>query len=176
MENYPRAYVEYLVHFHATRDYFECHEIMEEFWLEANKESKYLALIQLAVAVYHERQGNINGSLRLYRKVLSHMRTNRNLLEELGLNEDELEHDIKTRMKSVMYESPYEPMDLPLDEELELYCQRIAKQQGLIWKMDDRKATDELIYKHRLRNRDDVIEARQMSLIQKQKQREQQTT
>lgn len=31
---YPAEYLEYLVYFHADRDYFECHEILEEYWKE----------------------------------------------------------------------------------------------------------------------------------------------
>lgn len=31
---YPEAYVAFLHEFHTTRDYFECHEILEEYWKE----------------------------------------------------------------------------------------------------------------------------------------------
>ncbi|WP_371919095.1 DUF309 domain-containing protein, partial [Pseudomonas sp. 2822-15] len=48
---------------------------MEEYW-KKNKEKHWHTLIQLAVAIYHERQHNYDGSLRLYRKVLSAIRTN----------------------------------------------------------------------------------------------------
>lgn len=56
MPIYSESYIDYLIHFQATRDYFECHEIMEEYWLENDRDKKWLTLIQLAVAVYHERQ------------------------------------------------------------------------------------------------------------------------
>ena len=29
---YPEAFISYLIEFHATRDYFECHELLEEYW------------------------------------------------------------------------------------------------------------------------------------------------
>lgn len=29
---YPPEYIEFLYHFHCDRDYFECHEILEELW------------------------------------------------------------------------------------------------------------------------------------------------
>jgi len=32
---YPEPYLEYLIQFHAERDYFECHEILEEYWKSA---------------------------------------------------------------------------------------------------------------------------------------------
>jgi predicted metal-dependent hydrolase len=29
---YPQAYVAYLAEFYGSRNFFECHEIMEEYW------------------------------------------------------------------------------------------------------------------------------------------------
>ena len=60
--NFPQKYIEYLVHFHGDRDYFECHEILEEYWKKidnGNKESIWVGLIQLAVANYHHRRKNL---------------------------------------------------------------------------------------------------------------------
>ena len=34
MTQYPEAYTDYLCYFHGARDYFECHEVMEEYWKE----------------------------------------------------------------------------------------------------------------------------------------------
>ncbi len=61
---YPKAYIDYLVEFHATRDYFECHEILEEYWKEdpPKKRKRYwVGFIQLAVALYHHRRQNTAG-------------------------------------------------------------------------------------------------------------------
>ena len=33
---YPEAYIEYLMYFHGNRDYFECHEVLEEYWKEVS--------------------------------------------------------------------------------------------------------------------------------------------
>lgn len=52
---YPKAYIEYLVHFHSDRDYFECHEILEEHWKQDGRNKGWLVLIQTAVAFYHYR-------------------------------------------------------------------------------------------------------------------------
>ena len=29
---YPTEYIQFLIHFHGDYDYFECHEILEEYW------------------------------------------------------------------------------------------------------------------------------------------------
>jgi predicted metal-dependent hydrolase len=48
-------------------EFFECHEVLEELWLESGgAEKQFLqGLIQVAVAFYHLRQGNFVGSRRL---------------------------------------------------------------------------------------------------------------
>ena len=47
--------------------FFECHEVLEEAWLEASGEQRTFlqGLIQIAVAFYHLRRENIIGAGRL---------------------------------------------------------------------------------------------------------------
>lgn len=61
MSKYEALYLEYLVYFNRDRDYFECHEVLEELWLEQNKEPVYKGLLQVAVGMYHFRNQNIRG-------------------------------------------------------------------------------------------------------------------
>ncbi|WP_280768295.1 DUF309 domain-containing protein [Salipaludibacillus daqingensis] len=174
MKNYPEPYLDYLIHFHASRDYFECHEIMEEYWLENNRQKKWLALIQLAVAVYHERQKNYSGSLRLYRKVLSHLRTNKSMLDDLSIHQADLEQLVKSRIKNILNDGDYQPMNIPIfDEDLIHQCVQLAEEKGWKWLSSEEKE-QELIFRHKLRDRSDVILARQHSLIKKKKEREEQ--
>lgn len=42
---YPTAYIKYLFHFHTDRDYFECHELLEEHW------KQYDAVIALGTVI-----------------------------------------------------------------------------------------------------------------------------
>lgn len=52
--NYPQAYIEYLEYYHGARDYFECHEVLEEYWKEnpsSPLSAAWVGLIQLAVAM-----------------------------------------------------------------------------------------------------------------------------
>ncbi len=80
---YPKAYVAFLHEFHTTRDYFECHEILEEFWKEdpPDQRKKYwVGLIQLAVALYHQRRGNGKGAKRLISNSLHILDSDRNVL------------------------------------------------------------------------------------------------
>lgn len=154
MNDYPSAYIEFLVQFHGSRDYFECHEILEEFWKEEDKPKHWQVLIQLAVAVYHERQNNEKGSLRLYKKVLNFLRTNPNVLFELGIDADRLKVIVKNRIRSVLEDSPYEPLDLPLiDENLTLHCKQICEQQNIVWCGKEDLENEQLIFRHKFGDR-----------------------
>ncbi|SDY60283.1 hypothetical protein SAMN05421736_102386 [Evansella caseinilytica] len=171
MDKYPPAYYTFLIEFHGTRDYFECHEIMEEHWKD-DKQKKWLALIQLAVAVYHERQHNIAGSLRLYRKVLNHLRNDSGTFTEIAIDVEKLVQMIKSRIKNILKEGSYTPMNLPLtDEHLMEQCRRHCQENGLEWCGTENTEDISLIYRHRLRNRSDVIQERLHSLKRKEKER-----
>ncbi|WNS46143.1 DUF309 domain-containing protein [Paenibacillus sp. MMS20-IR301] len=56
-------YLAYLIYFNRDRDYFECHEVLEELWLEQQRDPLYKALLQVAVGLYHFRNGNVRGAL-----------------------------------------------------------------------------------------------------------------
>ena len=58
---YEPLYLAYLVYFNRDSDYFECHEVLEELWLAKDRDPLYKALLQVAVGLYHFRNGNIRG-------------------------------------------------------------------------------------------------------------------
>jgi hypothetical protein len=62
---YDRLYVEFLYFFNVTRDYFECHEVMEELWMEQGRSPFCQGLLQVAVSLYHFRGGNRSGAVKL---------------------------------------------------------------------------------------------------------------
>ena len=171
---YEEAYLDYLIHFHASRDYFECHEIMEEHWLAHERDVKWLTLIQLAVAVYHERQCNWSGSLRLYERTLTHLTNHPQILIDLGIDEYILLEHVKERIRRVKNREAYEPFNLPLtDDELIRQCRERANSLQLTWLSEDSQDEDNpLVYKHKQRDRSEVIQARQEALFKKKKERE----
>jgi predicted metal-dependent hydrolase len=85
---YPKEYLQYLIHFHGNRDYFECHEILEEFWKKKdprNKHSIWVGFIQLAVSNYHHRRGNFKGAQKTLKKALEIFHSKENSITKLGL-------------------------------------------------------------------------------------------
>ncbi|UCZ54708.1 DUF309 domain-containing protein [Bacillus shivajii] len=171
MSYYPKAYIEYLLHFHGTRDYFECHEVMEEYWKEYGGK-KWLTLIQLAVAVYHERQNNQKGSLRLYEKTRYQLTNDPKLFESIGIDPKVLAEIVTNRIQRVRVNGPYQPLNIPItDDELIRLCKQQCSQKGYRWCGIENMDNKNLIYKHKLRDRSEVIQEREDALERKLKAR-----
>ncbi|MEO4053277.1 DUF309 domain-containing protein [Solibacillus sp. CAU 1738] len=72
-------FVDYCTYFNGNQDYFECHEVLEEYWkIEApgNKEHALVGFVQLATAMYHWRRGNEQGAYRVLNKSLTLLKKN----------------------------------------------------------------------------------------------------
>ncbi|WHX50883.1 DUF309 domain-containing protein [Paenibacillus woosongensis] len=65
MTAYDPLYVAFLIYFNRDQDYFECHEVMEELWLKQDKDPLYKGLLQVAVGLYHFRNGNVTGGRKM---------------------------------------------------------------------------------------------------------------
>lgn len=176
MVNYPDAYLEYLFHFHGSRDFFECHEIMEEYWKEHPddpRSSTYVGLIQIAVAMYHHRRGNIPGAVKMLQASL------RNLRDEdaasLGLDAAGLRRMLQFRLERLTgAEAPYEDMNLPItDRNLVRQVAAICEERSADWCRSSDMNDPELIHRHRLRDRSGVIEERQRAIKERSQAKEQ---
>jgi predicted metal-dependent hydrolase len=70
---YPASFLQFTEKFNAG-EYYECHDLLEEIWME-NKSDKFLqGLLQLAVGLYHLEYGNVKGAREMLgsaRKYLS---------------------------------------------------------------------------------------------------------
>ncbi|MCU7556787.1 DUF309 domain-containing protein [Macrococcus capreoli] len=149
---FNQAFKSYIYHFHTHRDYFECHEIMEDAWkakLKYTKRDPEVALIMLATALYHLRRNNLRGALTLLHKAYHLFIMNRSFLNQY-LNVDLLLETIQTLQHDLHYESIIIPVH---DKHLIQYAQS--------------DITDEIIHKHQLRDRSEVIRLRQQALNNK---------
>nr|WP_286883907.1 DUF309 domain-containing protein [Aneurinibacillus sp. UBA3580] len=68
---YHRLYIEYLYYFNVKQDYYECHEVMEELWLNEGRNRLLQALLQVAVGLHHFRNGNVEGAIHLFEAALA---------------------------------------------------------------------------------------------------------
>ncbi|KMY50649.1 DUF309 domain-containing protein [Peribacillus loiseleuriae] len=165
---YPKEYVSYLVHFHASRDYFECHEILEEYWKEVSpreRDSYWVGFIQIAVALYHYRRGNLAGAIKTIRKADSILQMNPAQIRKLGIEYDELMELIHDITEKITLKKPYQSVSLPIcDKKLIEACLAGCREAGYRWMKESDLNDSLLINRHVLRDRSEVITERNKQL------------
>ncbi|MHA7963411.1 DUF309 domain-containing protein [Paenibacillus sp. CAU 1782] len=168
MKDYPDAYCSYLIEFHATRDYFECHELLEEHWKNHPQDgysAMWVGLIGVAVGQYHERRGNLRGAAKSYSHAMGRLREAN--LELLGLDTIKLIRQLEERSAAAEHALPYADMMLPLaDRNLLERCVKTCVELGLEWGAPSPMGDEGLIHRHKLRDRSEVIAAREEALKQ----------
>jgi len=176
---YPQPYLDYLVQFHVERDYFECHEILEEYWKSAPpKERKpvWVGLIQIAVALYHQRRGNQSGAIKMLTSAHSLVQQHQSAIQELGLDNTALLHLLSERLDEMKQGKSYHSLSLPiaepsLQDAYEQACLCRNTPQICVSNMDDAY----LLNKHTLRDRSDVYAERLRQLQLREERRNHQT-
>ena len=165
---YPKEYIDFLVHFHGDRDYFECHEILEEYWKKtdpANKNSILVGLILLAVACYHHRRENFNGAKRTLEKSIAIFKKNDIELQHMGIDPTHLIGALNLKLKDIRLENKYSSFSLPItDQSLLSTCQKMCLQNNLTWCQESDIQNKELIHRHATRDRSEVISERLKAL------------
>lgn len=169
-ENRPEAYVRFLAHYHGDRDFFECHELLEEYW-KAHPESPFrqtwAVLIQAAVGMYHHRRGNAAGAVKSFEGAMRKWEPEQ--LRELGIDAAAWRRRLEEAAEAARAGSPYRDVDIPLaDGRLEAQARQLCEQAtGAPWGSPSRMDDLELLHRHARRDRTDVIEARQASLARR---------
>jgi len=118
---YEQLYVAFLVYFNRDRDYFECHEVLEELWLARERNPFYKALLQVAVGLYHFRNGNVRGGTILLNRAAEGLSIYPEVA--LGINLGKLAAEVHEYAKQLESygEQPFSYYDLTievLDDEL----------------------------------------------------------
>lgn len=178
---YPAAYIEYMAHFHGARDWFECHEIMEEYWKEETSQTRkrqWLALVQIAVGLYHERRGNVRGALKMLSSALEHAE----FIDwgSIGLNGKVLKKELKDRKARLLasqkgsdFAQDYSEWNYPIEDPILLdLCTRSCTDKGWDWCTNGSHHDAAIRDKHLLRDRTDVIKARQQAYEARKQERQ----
>lgn len=175
MITFPNAYVSYLVEFHASRDYFECHELLEEYWKEHPQDplaDTWVGFIQLAVGLYHERRGNLRGALKMF--VQAEKKLSVSPLEELGIDKNSLLKQLVPRREALLAGIKMDYVDINLriiNDELLSLCHCSCEERGLKWGRPSPLGDESVIHRHTRRDRSDVIAARQEAYTAKKRER-----
>ena len=161
---YPKEFIHYLSEFHGSRDYFECHEILEEYWKEhlpLDRESVWVGFIQLAVGMYHYRRNNFSGALRTLQKANQILSQHSMEVEQLGIDYNSLLSLLHNSIHNVQNKEPYTSPTLPIrDPALIKACQLKCGEYGYTWNCKSDLSDSLLVNRHATRDRTEVIQER----------------
>lgn len=165
---FSKSYIAFLIHFHGDRDYFECHEVLEEHWKMngMERDSIWVGLIQVAVSLYHYRRGNIKGSLKLINKALHLLSYKKDEVLALSIDYDHFISKLKNSRVKIANHIPYSPINIPLNnQQLFATCKKQCENRGYEWGNHYDKAPDHIVHKHILRNNPKPVSKRQYALV-----------
>lgn len=169
---YAKPYIEYLVYFHGQRDYFECHEVLEEHWKsEGTIQGHYwVGLIQIAVSLYHHRRKNFAGAEKMMNSAIENIKQNQSQLPKIGLDPNKLLKKLEDYLSRIQKNEGYVSMNLPIaDPELLNICKNDCEQRNLYFGNPSKMNDEYLIHKHKLRDRSEIITERETRLKNKSK-------
>ncbi|WP_274650103.1 DUF309 domain-containing protein [Paenibacillus humicola] len=108
---YDERFVHFIVLFNVDEDYFECHEVMEELWLEEGRSLLYQGLLQAAVGLHHWRNDNYTGAVKLFTQ--SENKLVRYPDVTMGLSIRQLRDDVERSLKPLRHWVEQSPAEAP---------------------------------------------------------------
>lgn len=155
---FPESYLDYLIYFHVVRDYFECHEVLEAHWKKdppVQRKDHWVALIQLAVALYHHRRGNLKGASLMYRRAEQKIVNEVEALTSLAIDVSELLKKMKQLQTRLDKNEAFVDIDIPLtSSNLLQQCEKRCLQLlGKPWQINASPDDDDIVHKHKRRRR-----------------------
>lgn len=152
-------FINYCIHFNGDQDYFECHEVLEEYWKEiapGDKKHPLVGYVQLATGMYHWRRNNLVGASRILEKALENFRANKKSLFFEFIDYVELCNHCSISIKAINTNLPFTSFQLKItDSTLDI---QVKKQIDELPKI----SPDFLLHKHMLRDRSDILRAREL--------------
>ncbi|WP_432355079.1 DUF309 domain-containing protein [Sporosarcina sp. A2] len=158
---YHPLFVEFLVYFNGNQDYFEGHEVLEEYWKSIpgyNKSHPLTAYILLSTGMYHWRRGNSQGASRTIDKAFLRLSTLDSKFE-LYKNEvdfQQLLKDIDHARNEIALGKSFHAIEIKLLSPYLLELVQTKKEQLLLLTF----GSDDVIHKHMLRDRSDILKLR----------------
>lgn len=115
---YDPRYVRFIQLFNEERDYFECHEVMEDLWMDEAQDPFWQGLLQVAVALFHARNGNIGGAAKLMASAMGKLsrHADRNAGIDVGKLLEDGERYLARLAEWGDSPFPFEPMDISVTD------------------------------------------------------------
>jgi len=152
-------FIDYCAYFNGNQDFFECHEVLEEYWKDiapGDKKHPLVGYVQLATGLYHWRRHNYAGAERILEKAFHNFQSNRNNIFLTEINYDNLMLQLTEVLSAIHTGRSFHAFQLPLSPALEdLTTARIQ--------LLPTSNTNYLLHKHMLRDRSHILAERQES-------------
>ncbi len=154
-------FVEFLVYFNDNQDYFEGHEVLEEYWKSIpgySKSHPLTAYILLSTGMYHWRRGNLDGGSRTISKALHRFISLPPVYDEYKdiVDFDQLISDVTFAKSEISNEQPFRAFEIMIQsQKLKDAVHRTKPNLDLLL-----SGSDDVIHKHMLRDRSDILKLR----------------
>lgn len=155
-------FVNFIVYFNRNQDYFECHEVLEEYWKSIpnrDKNHPLTAYILLSTGMYHWRRSNLNGAIRTLEKAMVKLPVFEvdapAFTEKIDFHQ--LLHDLENAISRLKQKLPFEPFPIIVQSSTLTNLVLIAEQSMDLLPFGD----DAVIHKHMLRDRSDILRVRE---------------
>lgn len=129
--NYHDLYVAFVYYFNIEKDYFECHEVMEELWMEDGRNPFWQGLLQVAVGLYHHENDNLSGAIKLLTQSLDKLADKQNV--ECGADIALLYQNTESYLNRLLEEGnfPFSPFTLRITDDnlLQLAIQYVPHEE-----------------------------------------------
>ncbi len=96
-----------------SRDYYTCHDLLEDLWLEEGREPFYQGLLQVAVSCYHYNQGNRSGAIKLMQLAIQKLSFYPD--DWQGIKVDKIIHDAKNYLNTLVHSNDQMPTGLSIE-------------------------------------------------------------
>jgi len=155
-------FLNFIVYFNRNQDYFECHEVLEEYWKSIpgyTKDHPLTAFILLSTGLYHWRRGNEEGAYRTLVKAQNRMLqfSEFDACYTKEIDYQQLVQDVERSIGELRNRESFFPFRIFLTSEV---LQRSVEEMAA--KMELLPAnSDAVIHKHMLRDRSDILAERE---------------
>ncbi|MBD1372668.1 DUF309 domain-containing protein [Hazenella sp. IB182357] len=92
--DYPQLYVDFIYYFNVERDFYTCHDVLEELWLEEGRDPFFQGLLQVAVGFYHLENENRRGAIKSMTAGLDKLMNSTEAVK-MGIHLERLKKDVR---------------------------------------------------------------------------------
>lgn len=150
-------FVQFIKEFNVIHDYFECHELLEDYWKEIaprQKSHPLAALILLSTSMYHWRRGNITGAIKTITSSIRRLEETKQSPFYETIDYTKLLDDAKNSLSLMKENQPFKSFSIKIENAqllTHVNCLEIENTEGLQF----------LIHKHMLRDRSEILKERE---------------